>query len=42
MEKLSSRDALVRLRGISKHFGEGDTRIDAPRDMSIDIAPGVR
>ena len=28
------------LRGISKHFGEGETRIDALRDISIDIAPG--
>jgi putative ABC transport system ATP-binding protein len=35
-----SRDALVSLRGISKHFGEGETRIDALRDISIDIAPG--
>jgi putative ABC transport system ATP-binding protein len=31
---------LVSLRGISKHFGEGDTRIDALRDISIDVAPG--
>jgi putative ABC transport system ATP-binding protein len=35
-----SKDALVSLRGISKHFGEGETRIDALRDISIDIAPG--
>jgi putative ABC transport system ATP-binding protein len=34
------KDALVSLRGISKHFGEGETRIDALRDISIDIAPG--
>ncbi|MGE0854167.1 MAG: ABC transporter ATP-binding protein [Hyphomicrobiaceae bacterium] len=32
--------ALVSLRGISKHFGEGETRIDALRDISIDVAPG--
>jgi putative ABC transport system ATP-binding protein len=32
--------ALVSLRGISKHFGEGDTRIDALRDISLDVAPG--
>jgi putative ABC transport system ATP-binding protein len=35
-----SKDALVSLRGISKHFGEGETRIDALRDISIDVAPG--
>ena len=35
-----SKEALVSLRGISKHFGEGETRIDALRDISIDIAPG--
>ena len=35
-----SKDALVSLRGISKHFGEGETRVDALRDISIDIAPG--
>jgi putative ABC transport system ATP-binding protein len=35
-----SKDALVSLRGISKHFGEGETHIDALRDISIDIAPG--
>jgi putative ABC transport system ATP-binding protein len=32
--------ALVSLRQISKHFGEGETRIDALRDISLDIAPG--
>jgi putative ABC transport system ATP-binding protein len=31
---------LVSLRGISKHFGDGETRIDALRDISIDVAPG--
>ena len=40
MAKPLSKDALVSLRGISKHFGEGETRIDALRDISIDIAPG--
>ena len=40
MEKSLSEDALVSLRGISKHFGEGDTRIDALRDISLDVAPG--
>jgi putative ABC transport system ATP-binding protein len=31
---------LVSLRGISKHFGDGETRIDALRDISMDVAPG--
>jgi putative ABC transport system ATP-binding protein len=30
---------LVRLKGISKHFGSGETRVDALRDVSIDIYP---
>jgi putative ABC transport system ATP-binding protein len=33
-------NALVTLREISKHFGEGETRIDALRDISLDVAPG--
>jgi putative ABC transport system ATP-binding protein len=33
-------EQLVSLRGISKHFGEGETRIDALRQVSIDVAPG--
>ena len=33
-------EPLVSLRGISKHFGEGETRIDALRRVSIDVAPG--
>jgi putative ABC transport system ATP-binding protein len=32
--------ALVSLRGISKHFGEGETRIDALRDISLDVRAG--
>jgi putative ABC transport system ATP-binding protein len=32
--------ALVSLSGISKHFGEGETRIDALRDISLDVVPG--
>ena len=35
-----SSTALVSLRAISKHFGEGETRIDALRDVSLDVAPG--
>jgi putative ABC transport system ATP-binding protein len=36
----TAQNALVSLRGIAKHFGEGETRIDALRDISLDIAPG--
>lgn len=31
---------LVRVQGISKHFGEGETRVDALKDVSIDVYPG--
>lgn len=31
---------LVTVRSISKHFGEGDARVDALRDVSIDVYPG--
>jgi putative ABC transport system ATP-binding protein len=32
---------VVELRGISKHFGEGSTRVDALRDVSLDVYPGT-
>jgi putative ABC transport system ATP-binding protein len=32
---------VVELRGISKHFGEGPTRVDALRDVSLDVYPGT-
>jgi putative ABC transport system ATP-binding protein len=35
-----STTAMVSLRGISKHFGEGETRVDALRNISIDVNPG--
>jgi len=31
---------LVELRGISKHFGEGETRVNALRDVSLKVQPG--
>ena len=31
---------LVLLEGISKHFGEGETRVDAVRDVSLEVHPG--
>ena len=33
--------AVVEIRGISKHFGEGPTRVDALRDVSLDVFPGT-
>ncbi|MCB1509309.1 MAG: ABC transporter ATP-binding protein [Hyphomicrobiaceae bacterium] len=35
-----SAPALIRLSGISKHFGEGETRVDALRDVSLNVFPG--
>ncbi|MCC6887946.1 MAG: ABC transporter ATP-binding protein [Hyphomicrobiales bacterium] len=33
--------AVVEIRRISKHFGEGPTRVDALREVSLDIFPGT-
>ncbi|VAW18620.1 Cell division transporter, ATP-binding protein FtsE (TC 3.A.5.1.1) [hydrothermal vent metagenome] len=30
---------LISIAGISKHFGEGETRVDALRDITLDIYP---
>ncbi len=32
---------VVEIRGISKHFGEGPTRVDALRSISMDVFPGT-
>jgi putative ABC transport system ATP-binding protein len=32
---------VVEIRGISKHFGEGQARVDALRDVSLDVFPGT-
>lgn len=32
---------VVEIRNISKHFGEGPTRVDALRDVSLDVYPGT-
>lgn len=32
--------SLVETRAISKHFGEGDARVDALREVSIEVHPG--
>lgn len=31
---------LVQLRGISKHFGAGESRVDALKDVSLQVSPG--
>jgi putative ABC transport system ATP-binding protein len=31
---------LVRVQGISKHFGEGEARVDALKDVTLDVHPG--
>jgi putative ABC transport system ATP-binding protein len=36
-----SEPAIVEVKGINKHFGEGATRVDALRDVSLDIFPGT-
>jgi len=40
MASATETSPLVRLRHISKHFGEGETRVDALRDVSLDVCPG--
>lgn len=39
MAEPGSDTPLVRLEGISKHFGEGETRVDALRDVSLEVFP---
>ena len=37
---LTEPSPLVDIRNISKHFGAGDTRVDALREVSLEIYPG--
>lgn len=39
MARPGSDKPLVRLEGISKHFGEGETRVDALREVSLEVFP---
>lgn len=39
MAKPEPSSPLVRLDGISKHFGEGETRVDALREVSLEVFP---
>jgi putative ABC transport system ATP-binding protein len=38
---MTMEPAVVEVRNISKHFGEGATRVDALRDVSLDVFPGT-
>jgi putative ABC transport system ATP-binding protein len=40
MTGLTGQNALVELRTVSKHFGEGITRVDALVDIAIEVSPG--
>ena len=40
MASSHASEALVRVEGVSKHFGEGETRVDALRDVSLEVYPG--
>jgi putative ABC transport system ATP-binding protein len=40
MAGTASAEPLVSLRDISKHFGAGETRVDALREVSLDVYPG--
>lgn len=40
MEEVHDGDPLVELKGISKHFGEGETRVDALRDVTLHVVSG--
>ena len=37
MVETKPADALVEIRGVSKHFGEGEARVDALRDVTLTI-----
>lgn len=40
MSATAGEAPLVRLWGVSKHFGEGETRVDALRDVDLAVGPG--
>jgi putative ABC transport system ATP-binding protein len=40
MPDLPPSHPLVELKGISKHFGEGETRVDALRDITLTVLSG--
>ena len=40
MQERPEPHPLVELKGISKHFGEGETRVDALRDITMTVSSG--
>jgi putative ABC transport system ATP-binding protein len=40
MSNSDQPEPLVKLKNVSKHFGEGDARVDALREVSIEVYPG--
>jgi len=40
MRGANDANSLVELRGVSKHFGQGETRVDALTDASLAVLPG--
>jgi putative ABC transport system ATP-binding protein len=40
MAEQPKKPPLIALKNISKHFGEGETRVDALREVSIEVLPG--
>src|SRR3972149_5411512 len=38
---MARSEPLVELRGVSKHFGAGQTRVDALREVSLEVLPGT-
>lgn len=40
MAEPQAHEPLVSLLRVSKHFGEGETRVDALREVSLDVFPG--
>jgi putative ABC transport system ATP-binding protein len=40
MQERQQGEPLVSIQSVSKHFGEGETRVDALRDVSLDLYPG--
>ena len=40
MADANGHPALVRVKHVSKHFGDGEARVDALREISLDIYPG--
>ena len=40
MDVVGQSKPLVQLKAISKHFGQGETRVDALREVSLEVYPG--